>query len=295
MRILLIGHGYWGAKLRERFDALLGPENVLVVERDAAKIPANLPNSVYLEDFGALLNRVDACVIATPPPTHYEIARECLKAGRHCFVEKPLALCSKSAWQLLSLARDKRLSLMVDSTWLYHPGVRAALDAIRIPHPGGDYVNMSLQWANPHPATPREGILWTLGTHPVSLFLAALPLEDVHDVKVEEGAIWGPRLAIFTLTADHGTARIVLSWDTQQRVRRFIVDRVSVERNEESFAAFDDAPPAAADALTAICSHFLDACATGMAGRPQHDAYMVPTVEILEQVERVGYHERPAG
>ena len=66
---------------------------------------------------------IDGVVIATPAETHFDIARQALEAGKHVFVEKPLALSVKEGEDLCRLARGKNIRLMVGHVLLYHPAI----------------------------------------------------------------------------------------------------------------------------------------------------------------------------
>jgi predicted dehydrogenase len=247
MRVLLIGHGFWGSKLRGRFDTLLGSESVLVVELDGAKLPANLPTRVYLGDFRNLLDKVDACVIATPPASHYEIAKACLEAGKHCLVEKPLTMDPYEAEELLQLAESKGLTLMSDDTWLYHDGVEPTLL-----HRGPYAFALYIVWANPRLQTPDEGILWTLGPHPISLTLEMM--QERPDRVV--GAYTGRTLNVSLHFPSGATAEMFLTWQTQERVRRF--SGGALFEDGCHFTLFDDGlMPPQKEPLRRMCEVFL--------------------------------------
>lgn len=105
--VALIGHGHWGAKLLRSFEALPAVRVETVCDR----------NTPYQK---AILNdRVQAVVVATPPSTHFEIASYALTHGKHVFVEKPMAKTVKHANKLIEIAFQKRLTILVDHTYIY--------------------------------------------------------------------------------------------------------------------------------------------------------------------------------
>ena len=73
---------------------------------------------------------LDGVLLATPVFTHYELARRCLEAGKHTFVEKPLAPSTALAEELIALSEERGLSLMCGHTFLYSPPVRAVRELI---------------------------------------------------------------------------------------------------------------------------------------------------------------------
>ena len=98
------------------------------VRRRATRRPARRPR------FDELLadEDVEAVVIATPVPTHAELARRALAAGKHVFVEKPMALSRRGGRELVALAEERGLALLPGHLLLYHPGVAQAEGARRL-------------------------------------------------------------------------------------------------------------------------------------------------------------------
>src|SRR6266851_4466691 len=125
----VIGAGYWGPKHVRNFSELPGARATMVSDLDERRIRAitNYQDLLTSQD-------VDAVVIVTPVSTHARLAREALLAGKHVLVEKPLAATSKDAEDLMHLADEQGLVLMVGHTFLYNPAVRALLELVQ----GGD-------------------------------------------------------------------------------------------------------------------------------------------------------------
>lgn len=128
MNICLIGLGYWGPNLARNLKQL-GALSICV-DKDESKRKKILVDPTYTginvyEDWEYLLKfaDVDAVVIATPPDTHYEIAKTWLGAGKHVFVEKPMTLVATEAEELVLIAQQKNLVLMVGHTFLYSPDI----------------------------------------------------------------------------------------------------------------------------------------------------------------------------
>src|SRR5712692_5687359 len=113
-----IGCGYWGPNLLRNFSALpdchvkyvveSSPERRTFVERNYARSQPVDAVEIALND-----SHVDGVIVATPAATHYDLTRRSLEAGKHAFVEKPLAMSVAEADDLIALAARRRLTLMV--------------------------------------------------------------------------------------------------------------------------------------------------------------------------------------
>lgn len=278
MRLLLIGHGRWGRKLRERFDDLLGPENVVVYDLVPAHIPPRHPDEPHRDvltgDYRKALDQVDACVIATPPATHAALALDCITSRKRTLVEKPLALTSIDANKLAAAARLWSVPLMVDSTWLYHSEVQRCLS---LPAPAEE---VRLFWTQPKRATPPEGILWTLGPHPMSLIVRLMGRVARMEGRVSPRSVhldcWGAQ------APNPPRASLYMTWDTAQKVRSMIVLAGGAEQAFIDGAMPHDPASGSRDALTAMCRRFLSL--------PQDfvEAEAVMVVEALEMASQIG-------
>lgn len=115
LRIGVAGAGVFGAHHASKYAASNDAILVGVLDRhpDRAEALANRFGARVFDDEGALLDGVDALVIATPAVTHYDFARAALEAGRHVFVEKPVALTPEDADELIALADARSLILQV--------------------------------------------------------------------------------------------------------------------------------------------------------------------------------------
>lgn len=111
----VIGVGYLGKFHAEKYAALEGSELVAVVDREAevARAVAERYGALALTDYRELLGKVDAVSIVVPTTHHFEVARDFLLAGSHVLVEKPMTVTLEEADQLIALAREKGLKLMV--------------------------------------------------------------------------------------------------------------------------------------------------------------------------------------
>ncbi len=128
IKIGIVGMGYWGPNLYRNFDSSKDFLVKYICDRDLKllkKISVNNKFTSKVNNYKKIINDSDiqAVVIATPVSTHYSLAKECLEAGKHVFVEKPLADSSKKCQNLINIAKKNSLTIFVDHTFLYTSAV----------------------------------------------------------------------------------------------------------------------------------------------------------------------------
>ena len=170
MKVGVVGLGYWGPKLARCFKEL----GVLEAVCDAhagplAQFSMTEAHPLYIRKtplFGELLDVVDAVAIATPPETHYALAKQVLEAGKHVFVEKPLTTSYADAIELEALAGSKDLALMTGHIYLHCPGIGVT------PVPRGKS-ELYIHFLNPAggPSVSTRDIMWAGLPHAASLAL----------------------------------------------------------------------------------------------------------------------------
>jgi len=129
LAVAVVGCGYWGPNLIRNFYENDQAELVAVCDLDPkklSKIAKRYPNVLTTDAYQDLLNHsgIDAIAIATPVHTHFPLAKQALEAGKHVLVEKPMAMNSKECVELIALAEERKLILMVDHTFVFHGAVR---------------------------------------------------------------------------------------------------------------------------------------------------------------------------
>lgn len=119
-KIVLLGYGYWGQKLYLTLSKIFGEEKIFVydpqINKKEKRIKLVDPNELLDENFSHVF-------IATPEETHFKLVKKYLKLNKHVFVEKPLCLSTKEAIELQKIAKDKKLSLYVDYTFIFDPAI----------------------------------------------------------------------------------------------------------------------------------------------------------------------------
>lgn len=223
-RIGVAGVGYWGKHLARNL-AELG-HLAAVADPDPDQLGwarRRLPGVRCFTDSAEVLRRdeVDAVVVATPPPTHYAIARAALEAGRHVLLEKPFTCSSKRAAELVRLAAERGLTLMGGFTFLYNGAVRKVREYIRSGDLGHIYYVFS-QRLNLGRVRSDVDVWWNLGPHDTSIILYWF---DAMPVEVSG---WGfsylqpgiPDVALVSLRFADGRAAFVhVSWLDPNKVR----------------------------------------------------------------------------
>ena len=178
INIGLIGAGYWGQKLLPKF--LAAPEaEVRVVcdihEGNRAEIGRKFPVVPTTDSLDTILGapEIDAIVIVTPPATHYALAQKALQAGKHVWVEKPLALRLDEGRQLVQLAREQKTVVFVDHTFLYDPAVGMIREMIQKKELG-DIYHLFLQRLNLGRIKRDSNVWWNSAPHDASIALYLL-------------------------------------------------------------------------------------------------------------------------
>jgi len=241
LRVGVVGLGYWGPNLARNFNAL--PDVELAWCCDASqgareRMAAMLPGTRMTDRFEDLLadETLDAIALATPVPTHAELAVRVLEAGKHCFVEKPLAQSVADAERAVAAAEASGRTLMVGHLLEYHPGVRKLKELAD----GGELGEIHYIYGNRlnlGKARADENALWSLGAHDVSVLLHLV--EEEPDELSARGECYlraGVEDVVFCfLRFPSGiSAHLHLSWLDPHKERRFTV--VGSKR----MATFDD-------------------------------------------------------
>ena len=208
--------------------------------RRRAEICAVYPQLAVTADHRELLaSDVDAVVVATPVSTHFPLAMECLRNGKHVLVEKPLARTSAEAQQLIEAANERNLMLMVGHTFEYNP----AVEMLRTIIASGDigrvfYVNSSR--TNLGIFQKDVNVLWDLAPHDISILLYILGMEPMSvsacgEAYVQKGI---HDVARMTLNfPEQIQAHVHVSWLDPCKVRRLTVV------GDKKMIVYDDVDP----------------------------------------------------
>lgn len=171
--IAVIGYGYWGPNLVRNFANTDGAHIVAVGDRDLDKLTLarrRHPGIITTTEFCDLLtdDRIDAIAIATPVRSHYKLALAALRAGKHVFLEKPLAQTSDQVCHLIEEADRRKLILMVDHTFLYTPAVQKIRELIVGGSLGEIYYYNGIR-ASLGLFQSDVNVIWDLAVHDISI------------------------------------------------------------------------------------------------------------------------------
>lgn len=172
--LVQIGCGYWGPNVLRNFSTLPGARVKYVVETDPARqryVATQHPQIRVLTSVQPALDdpEVGAVLVATPARSHFTLARQALQAGRHVFVEKPLATSVTEVDELALLAQARGLILMVGHTFLYNPAVLRLKELIASGDLGQIYY-LYAQRLNLGVVRADVNALWNLAPHDLSIF-----------------------------------------------------------------------------------------------------------------------------
>jgi predicted dehydrogenase len=173
IRIGVIGCGYWGPNLIRNFSTFKGSEVVICsdLREDRLAHMRNLyPKLETSTDYRRVLghNNVDAVVVATPPETHARLTIEALRAGKHVFVEKPLALSSAEGAAMVAEAEKAGRVLLTGHTFVYTAAVNKIKEVIDSGELG-DIFYVSTTRVNLGIFQEHVNVVWDLAPHDVSI------------------------------------------------------------------------------------------------------------------------------
>lgn len=239
IKIAMIGPGYWGKNLMRNLHSLGVLHTVCDSSLDILEQrKADYPDIEYTTEYDAVLGdkAVDAVVISTPALTHKELAGKALDAGKHVFVEKPLALTVKDGQDLLEKSENKKLTLMVGHILQYHPAVLKLKDMIT----SGDLGDIRYIYSNRlniGKLRTEENILWSFAPHDISVLLMLMGQEP-QKVEVFGGDYVNKGIKDVTLTTlefKNGVkGHIFVSWLHPFKEQKLIVV------GSKAMAVFDD-------------------------------------------------------
>jgi predicted dehydrogenase len=173
IRVAIIGAGYWGANLLRTFHATEGFTLSTVCDARRESLQAvrdRYPHTALETSYQAVLQdpTIEAVAVATPPASHFSIALAALTAGKHVWVEKPLALRYTEGRQLVDAARKFRRSLFVDETFLYDSLVERLRSQIAAGDIGAPY-HVSLERTGMGRIRRDSNVWWNSAPHDVSV------------------------------------------------------------------------------------------------------------------------------
>ena len=225
-----VGVGYWGKNLLRNLLSLPDVQVSMICEVDPEKRTAlrtQYPDIPITERFEDIVNSpsIDAVVIATQTPLHFPMAEAALRAGKHVFVEKPLAQTTAEAEKLVELTEHHDRILMVGHLLLYHPAFRYVEDLIRNRQLGDIYYLYSIR-VNLGIIRQNENAFDSLAPHDLSLALQFLQSNPI-SVSAQGQAYLQPGIedVVFaSITFENSQlAHLHTSWLDPHKIRKVTV------------------------------------------------------------------------
>jgi len=319
IRVGVVGLGYWGPNLARNFAAIEGCELTWLCDESTQardRLAPSFPGARTTDNLNDLLNddELDAVALATPVPTHAELAIRVAQAGKHCFVEKPLATTAADAEEAVAAAERAGRILMVGHLLEYHPAVTRLKELIDAGALGSLYYIYGNR-VNFGKLRAEENALWSLGAHDVSVVLHLVGEEpeecSAHGESYVQDGIEDVVFCYLRFPSGR-VAHLHLSWLDPHKERRITVV------GSEQMATFDDMEPdhkltmydkgfdedaaaggeyiaragkslqqpiSSAEPLRLECEHFVECIRDGTT--PRSDGHSgLRVVRVLEQLQR---------
>lgn len=237
MKVALIGYGYWGINLARTITNTDGYELVTIFDEDIDRV--HEAKKIYEFDVKTSLEEVlDSCIeavfVATPPATHYKVAKRALELNKHIFVEKPFTLNLDHAYELIELAEKKNLKYMVDHIFIYSEPVKYLKENL---YKLGDIVYINARRINLGLFQYTTDVVWDLAVHDLSIidYLVGLDIKKVSVFKKKYKDFPNDAIASINLELESGAVVSVdVSWLSPVKVREIIIGGTNMS------AVYDD-------------------------------------------------------
>ncbi len=224
------GYGYWGPNLVRNFSSCHSSRVLAVSDLDLAKLAISrrhYPAVATTLEFQDLLRdpKIDVIAIATPVHTHYDLALRALRAGKHVFVEKPLAQTSEQVRRLIEEADRRNLTLMVDHTFVYTSAVQKIRELLRDGALGEIYYYDSTR-SSLGLFQSDVNVIWDLAVHDLSIIQYILDEDPVAVSATASCHVAGSpeNMAHITLFFDSKcVAHVSVNWLSPIKVRQTFI------------------------------------------------------------------------
>jgi predicted dehydrogenase len=244
IRVGIIGCGYWGPNLVRCFSEASGSTVAAISDLRADRLAAmqkRYPAVQVTQSADELIANpaIDAVAIATPVATHCDLALKALAAGKHVLVEKPMTASTESALRLVEAADRRKLTLMVDHTFVYTGAVRKIHELIAGGQLGSPYYYDSVR-VNLGLFQRDVNVIWDLAVHDIAIMDYVLPLRPVavSACGVSHVAGGNENIAYVTVLCEENLiAHVHVNWLAPVKVRRTMIG------GSQRMIVYDDVEP----------------------------------------------------
>jgi predicted dehydrogenase len=229
VRVGVIGYGYWGPNIVRNLQGQKNAQAVMVCDKSPAalaRVQKAYPGIETVSDPLDILRSpdVDAVAVITPVWTHYELAKKALENGKHVFIEKPFTSSSAQAEELIDLAARKKLTIMVDHTFLFTGAVRKIRELTESGALGDLYYYDSLR-VNLGMFQHDVSVIWDLAPHDLSIMDHIIMAEPEAIVATGEKHLNGVEdVAFLTIYFPRNViAHINVNWLSPVKIRTTLI------------------------------------------------------------------------
>ena len=230
-KIAIVGLGYWGPNLVRNCLKNVGKENIVLCDKDAKKledISSKYDISHCETEYDNILGNkeINAVIICTPAKTHFDLAKKAILSGKHVLVEKPMTTTSRDAEDLLQLAKDRNVVLMVDSTYLYNPAVLKLKELINSPD-FGKIETIDSSRVNLGIFRRDVNVLWDLAYHDISILDFLLDYNPLSIRVIGKDYTGTGQIDTAYICLEYKNdivANVHVSWKTPIKIRQIIFD-----------------------------------------------------------------------
>jgi len=229
IKVGVIGYGYWGPNIVRNLHGLDSTRAEMVCDRSPsalARARKAYPSIRAVSDPAELLRSpdIDAVAVITPVWTHYELAKMALENGKHVFIEKPFTSSAAQAEELIELAARKKLTIMVDHTFLFTGAVRKIRELTESGTLGDLYYYDSLR-VNLGLFQHDVSVIWDLAPHDLAIMDHIIKGESEAIVATGERHLNGVEdVAFMTIYFPRNViAHINVNWLSPVKIRTTLI------------------------------------------------------------------------
>ena len=227
--VALVGYGYWGTNLLRNFVETKNCEVVYVCDSDITRlkpIRKRYPSIILTSNYDEILvdKEIDAVIIATPTRFHHDLAKKAMEAGKDVLIEKPMALSTSEAKDLVVVSKKTKRIIMVDHTFLFTPAVRK-LKTIIDNGEIGDIVYIDSVRTNLGLFQTDSNVSFDLATHDIAILQYLLNASPTVITSVAE-SFYGTQEEIFYIHLNYPnkiTCDLHVSWLSPLKVRKMMI------------------------------------------------------------------------